>query len=259
MTARVVHLEQREGDRAWGATAIYPTGAWARTLEQQPAAYAGDGVDVTGVQVLDEFEALSGPIVLTSATELGLVYDAMLTEAFARDVELSLGSGWPPIVVGIETGSDLALHAGRVDAGVLGPLFSEAGAGAPMSGRRGAGVLAPPGSGGFGWVDARHGEMRLEVGTLVAGAESVAVLVTDAALTARALRRLAVAAVGGLAEAADGERRFALALSTARRRGGSSTLPSGAERALARIVSRTVANSGNDADTAPSGMRKRSV
>ncbi|MBK6426826.1 MAG: hypothetical protein IPF82_11710 [Blastocatellia bacterium] len=71
-------------------------------LELYRAAYAGDGAEMTGVQVMDEFETMSGPVLMAATTSLGEVYDVALTMAFARSAELEIGSGWPPVVIGID-------------------------------------------------------------------------------------------------------------------------------------------------------------
>ncbi|MBK6425972.1 MAG: hypothetical protein IPF82_07190 [Blastocatellia bacterium] len=57
---------------------------------------------MTGVQVMDEFETMSGPVLMVATTSLGEVYDVALTMAFARSAELEIGSGWPPVVIGID-------------------------------------------------------------------------------------------------------------------------------------------------------------
>jgi hypothetical protein len=189
VTARVVHVERRAGDRAWGATAIHPAGSWPRALVQYPAAYAGEGAELTGLQVLDEFEALSGPIVLAPASDLGLVYDALLTGAFERDETLSLGSGWPPIVVGVDVaGSDTV----AVTAEDLAPLTRDPDSeGAPV-GAHGAGL----GGGGFGAAFLKEAGARVDAFVLGAG---VAAVLAEARLESRALRALARAALAGLA------------------------------------------------------------
>lgn len=83
---------------------LFPRGEKASGLELMRVAYAGDGAEMTGVQVIDEFETMSGPILVSAVTSLGEIYDAALTMAFARSAGLELGSGWPPVAIGLDAG-----------------------------------------------------------------------------------------------------------------------------------------------------------
>lgn len=100
MIATIKEIRTAEGRVA--GIGIYPRGDKPAGLELYRAAYAGDGAEMTGVQIMDEFETMSGPVLMAATTSLGEVYDAALTMAFARSAELEIGSGWPPVVIGID-------------------------------------------------------------------------------------------------------------------------------------------------------------
>jgi len=100
MTLAIRDIRNPEG-RVVGA-GIFPAGAMPAGLELYRAAYAGDGAELTGLQVLDEFETMSGPVIVCPVTSLGEAYDAALTLAFARSADLEIGSGWPPVAIGLD-------------------------------------------------------------------------------------------------------------------------------------------------------------
>ncbi len=100
MIATIAEIRTVEGRVA--GIGIFPRGDKLSGLELYRAAYAGDGAEMTGVQVMDEFETMSGPVLMAATTSLGEVYDVALTMAFARSAELEIGSGWPPVVIGID-------------------------------------------------------------------------------------------------------------------------------------------------------------
>ncbi|MBK6315527.1 MAG: hypothetical protein IPF53_14845 [Blastocatellia bacterium] len=100
MIATIAEIRTAEGRVA--GIGIFPRGDKLSGLELYRAAYAGDGAEMTGVQVMDEFETMSGPVLMAATTSLGEVYDVALTMAFARSAELEIGSGWPPVVIGID-------------------------------------------------------------------------------------------------------------------------------------------------------------
>lgn len=81
---------------------VFPRGDKVTGLELYRVSYAGDGAEMTGVQVIDEFETMSGPVLLSDTTSLGETYDAALTMAFARNADLEIGSGWPPVAIGLD-------------------------------------------------------------------------------------------------------------------------------------------------------------
>ncbi|MCC6745119.1 MAG: hypothetical protein IT175_14755 [Acidobacteria bacterium] len=100
MIATIREIRNRAG-RVVGA-GIFPRGDKATGLELARIAYAGDGAEMTGVQVADEFETMSGPILVSAVTSLGEIYDAALTMAFERSADLEIGSGWPPVAIGLD-------------------------------------------------------------------------------------------------------------------------------------------------------------
>jgi D-aminopeptidase len=100
---RVSHLTLRANGTGvrpvrTGLTAIFtcpPDGNGTR-----PAAIVtvGGRTEITGLNFIDDFGFLTGPIVATSMRSFGRVYDAMLS----RRTRVALG--WPPIVVGFDDG-----------------------------------------------------------------------------------------------------------------------------------------------------------
>lgn len=72
------------------------------------AAYrlAGAPLPLLGHAVLDEFGTLSSPILLGARSAAGRLYDHGLRRSFARDPELGLDAGWPPLVVGLDGATD---------------------------------------------------------------------------------------------------------------------------------------------------------
>ncbi len=271
MTVRVSHAERREGGRVWGASAVYVAGGRSASLEQFAAAYAGDGAEMTGLQVLDEFQTVSGPIVLVPLTELGLAYDAMLTQAFAVDPELPLGSGWPPIAIGFDARPKHDPARLEILATDMDSLFRDLsddpervsgarGAGLPATafGQNGGVALASENTDGVG-IDAfvllaggRRSDLRIggrsldgEAGTLDSRGSNVAVVVVDRPASPRGLRALAEVAVEGLQTIGRSERCVALAVSSAaplttagslRRSLASGELPSRTQFAVVSIV-----------------------
>ena len=55
-----------------------------------------------GNGVVDEFQTISGPILLSPTTQIGGIYDAGMRLADARNVEAPIDQGWPPLTVGID-------------------------------------------------------------------------------------------------------------------------------------------------------------
>ncbi len=100
MSATVRDILGKDG-QAVGA-GIFPRGEETAKLELYRVAYAGDGAELTGVQVIDEFETMSGPVMISAVSSLGATYDAALTMAFERSADLDIGSGWPPVVIGLD-------------------------------------------------------------------------------------------------------------------------------------------------------------
>jgi hypothetical protein len=136
----------------------------------------GGGLPVLGQAVVEEFQTISAPVCLVPRALAGKVYDQGLARSFARDPEMGIDAGWPPLVVGV----DLPTPALPVDwAEQLARVFDEPAVGG-----------SPKGS----LVDRRS--LTCSVGTvelvLVAGS---AVVATDARLLPRQLRRLAEAVV----------------------------------------------------------------
>jgi L-aminopeptidase/D-esterase-like protein len=238
--ATVVHVEsERQGSRT-GATAVYPRGLRPPALEVYPAAFAGDGAELTGVQVIEEFQTISGPIILAPVSELGTLYDAALSFAFERDEGLALGSGWPPIVVGFDDRPRHDVRAHRLAAAEAAALFREP-AGAPRWGEAGAGrgATAFGGSGGIAYASRPAGAGSVEAFVLLAGGlasdltlqpaagrarsaenpegSNVAVLVTDLEVGPRGLGRIAAAGLGGLERVGRSARTLALAVSVGAR------------------------------------------
>lgn len=98
---RVGHLTLRANEGGarpvrTGLTAVFtcpPDGNGAR-----PAAIVtvGGRTEMTGLNFIDDFGFLTGPVVATSMRSFGRVYDAMLS----RRTRVALG--WPPLVVGFD-------------------------------------------------------------------------------------------------------------------------------------------------------------
>ena len=238
MIASVVHVESERSGSRTGATAIFPRGVRPPGLELYRAAFAGDGAELTGVQVIEEFETISAPLIFAPLSELGAVYDAALTWSFGRDKDLALGSGWPPIVIGFDDRPRHDMRGHRLAASEIEALFREP-AGAPRWGEVGAGkgVTAFGGSGGIAYVGRPVASARVEAYVLLAGGlaaelaiqppagrpslrenpegSNIAVLVTDIDLDPRGLRRLASSGLEGLARVGRAARTLALAVSVA--------------------------------------------
>lgn len=95
-----------------GITVVQP---WP---ERPRRCYAGrwslDGGDeTTGLNMLEDFGALSTPICLAPAPAVGRVYDGFLDYGFAIDDGLGEDQGWPPAIVGVEglPAPAVSLHA----------------------------------------------------------------------------------------------------------------------------------------------------
>lgn len=123
MIATITEIRTAEGRVA--GIGVFPRGDKPTALELYRVAYAGDGAEMTGVQVMDEFETMSGPVLLSDTTSLGEIYDAALTMAFARSAELEIGSGWPPVAIGLDMGIPVVLSSvSRAESGDVEAIVS---------------------------------------------------------------------------------------------------------------------------------------
>lgn len=123
MIATITEIRTAEGRVA--GIGVFPRGDKLTALELNRVAYAGDGAEMTGVQVMDEFETMSGPVLLSDTTSLGEIYDAALTMAFARSAELEIGSGWPPVAIGLDMGIPVVLSSvSRAESGDVEAIVS---------------------------------------------------------------------------------------------------------------------------------------
>lgn len=123
MIATITEIRTAEGRVA--GIGVFPRGDKLTALELNRVAYAGDGAEMTGVQVIDEFETMSGPVLLSDTTSLGEIYDAALTMAFARSAELEIGSGWPPVAIGLDMGIPVVLSSvSRAESGDVEAIVS---------------------------------------------------------------------------------------------------------------------------------------
>lgn len=123
MIATITEIRTAEGRVA--GIGVFPRGDKLTALELYRVAYAGDGAEMTGVQVMDEFETMSGPVLLSDTTSLGEIYDAALTMAFARSAELEIGSGWPPVAIGLDMGIPVVLSSvSRAESGDVEAIVS---------------------------------------------------------------------------------------------------------------------------------------
>jgi hypothetical protein len=220
MIATVTHVTKDDPGARWGATAIYPRGLKPERLELYSIGYAGDGLEMTGLQVVDEFGTMSGPVILVPETEVGLAYDGALTLAFERDDGLAIGSGWPPVVIGFDPGT--SPNRPKYVAGDLAQLFREP----PPSNAWRTDAGAGYGVSGIGYAastqiaELGNNTAALEAFVLVngdpndGGAQRVAVLITSAPVGPRDLRRVAEGAYGMLGADRD-RRRLAVAISVA--------------------------------------------
>jgi hypothetical protein len=196
MIATVTHVTKDDPTGSWVGTAVYPTGVKPAALELYTVAYAGTGADMTGVQVIDEFGTMSGPIVLVPESLVGLAYDGALSLAFERDEGLAIGSGWPPVVIGL----DVRRGAERMVAEDLAPLFRTPARRMPASIEVGTRF----GGGAIGFAALHISDRSVEAFAIVVHdnvaevARQVGVVVTDAQLGPRELRRLAASAHGAL-------------------------------------------------------------
>jgi hypothetical protein len=121
--ATITEIRTAEGRVA--GIGVFPRGDKLTALELYRVAYAGDGAEMTGVQVIDEFETMSGPVLLSDTTSLGEIYDAALTMAFARSAELEIGSGWPPVAIGLDMGIPVVLSSvSRAESGDVEAIVS---------------------------------------------------------------------------------------------------------------------------------------
>jgi L-aminopeptidase/D-esterase-like protein len=212
MIATVIHVSKQEPEGSWGATAIYPGGVKPRRLELYAAAHFGNGAELTGIQVLDEFGTMSGPVLVVPESAVGIAYDGALSLAFERDEDLAIGSGWPPLVIPLETFDG----AGSITAGDLGPLFAYRGQRVPDGLDRG---LRYPG-GGVGYAMQALRTLSCEAFVLAhdglpdLGRQRVGIVVTDVAVGPRDLREIAAHATGVLSRQLD-DRALTVAVSVA--------------------------------------------
>jgi len=61
-----------------------------------------DFTALLGHGVVDEFQTISGPILLAPAAIIGGIYDAGMRLADARDIEAPIDQGWPPLTIGVD-------------------------------------------------------------------------------------------------------------------------------------------------------------
>ena len=109
--------------------------------------YAGrwslDGGDeTTALSMLEDFGALSTPVVLAPVPALGRVYDGLLDYGFGQDAGLGEDAGWPPAVIAIDgvPAPAVSLHA-SLGAGQVAAALSTASGGAVLEGQTGVGAL----------------------------------------------------------------------------------------------------------------------
>ena len=100
---RVGHTTIDDDGGHTGVTVILPCG----TDESNAHYFYGSTIfrgrlEVTGIQVLEDFNLMSAPIFLTNLSAVGRVYNAGITYGYERDTGLPTAAGWPPIVVGID-------------------------------------------------------------------------------------------------------------------------------------------------------------
>jgi D-aminopeptidase len=100
---RVGHLTRRdpssrEHPAHIGLTAIFTIPPEPRRTRPAAIVTMGGRTEVSGLNLVDDFGFVTGPIVATSLRALGRVHDAMIS----RLTRVPLG--WPPIVVGLDDG-----------------------------------------------------------------------------------------------------------------------------------------------------------
>lgn len=57
---------------------------------------------ILGHPVVDEYSTISSPVFLTPRPMLGKIYNAGISLGHARDREMALDLGWPPLCVGVD-------------------------------------------------------------------------------------------------------------------------------------------------------------
>jgi D-aminopeptidase len=100
---RVGHSTLMEGDVNTGVTVVLPHEKDAENAHYFWGRYIHDSdIELTGIQVLEDFGAMSSPIFLTNLMAVGRVYNGGITFGYSRDKGLPTDGGWPPIVAGID-------------------------------------------------------------------------------------------------------------------------------------------------------------
>ncbi len=258
---RVGHVTPETGS---GVTVVVPPGE--QTTYPWGCRIIGDPGVITGLAVLEDFGFMGSPVFLTGLMSAGRIYNGALTHAFSLDTGLPIGSGWPPIVIGVEDGrrvrnlkEEHALEA--MQAAVAAPR---------PQGRvgAGAGAIAYGMRGGIGcaarWVEgacivgiltlAAHGRRQ---DLVVRGARmearlrdipirdnpapcAVSVIATDAPLGPRMLDRLCGSVARGWVDLgwSEGDSGVAIAFST----GTASRVPPGLGHAARAAAAESVLN-----------------
>jgi D-aminopeptidase len=183
-----------------GLTALVP---YPRSVKRRKVwgAFRGEGRigQVSGLHVLRDFGTLSSPILFCPLGWFGAVYDALIEDGFARDPDLSIDAGWPPIVFGLPPAAPSSLSAPPSTARIR-SMLDGAAARVAMGADGAMGPLAIPGAvAGIGTCSrmTRSGQL---VGALAACTASVRIVIvaTEAPLGPLALGRLAERALHGI-------------------------------------------------------------
>ena len=103
---RVGHAAITTSTILTGVTSVIVSDPPRRTFVGRYSVDGGDGM--TGLGVIEDFGALSAPIVFAPAAATGRVYNGMIQYGFGVDSGLSEDAGWPPVIVPInDTGVNL--------------------------------------------------------------------------------------------------------------------------------------------------------
>ena len=114
-----------------GAPQRYYAGRWS----------LDGGDETTGLNMMEDFGALSTPIALAPTPALGRVYDGLLDYGFLHDDGLGEDHGWPPAVIAVDgvPVPAVSLHA-SLGAGQVAAALSTATDGAIAEGQIGVGT-----------------------------------------------------------------------------------------------------------------------
>jgi D-aminopeptidase len=207
-----------------GLTAVFTRPLRGQQMRPAAVASVGGRVEATGLCVIDDFGFLMTPIVAVNLRSVGRVHDVMVGMRYDMDL------GWPPAVVGFNdsrlndqrtlpfTDEEIAAALGSARAGPVAEGAVGAGAGLVAFGLKsgiGSASRRVAAGGGFHMVGAlaalnlgRNDALRVDGASIEAGrtaapparqGSAVVIAATDAPLDDRQCRRLATAALAGLA------------------------------------------------------------